>query len=115
MNQIGNYSVTVTAKVTAYPTRYASQQFYINITDPCLTTTLIVPSTALSLMTAVVNIPSVQQVVSTFNDSVSVRFGSGSGDDICGPRTYSISTVPTGTASPMEIGYPWGIWIHASK
>jgi len=60
MNQIGNYSVTVTAKVTAFPTRYASKQFYINITDPCLETTLIVPSTPLLSMTAVVNLPSVQ-------------------------------------------------------
>ena len=57
-NQIGIYSVALKGAVTEEPTKFATTYFTITVTDPCLTTTLIQPTTALSDMTTSVLVAS---------------------------------------------------------
>jgi hypothetical protein len=49
-NQIGTYTVTLTGSITDFPSQSAQTTFIITVTDPCLTTTLIQPSTPLDAM-----------------------------------------------------------------
>ena len=49
-NQIGTYTVTLTGSITDFPSQSAQTTFTITVTDPCLTTTLIQPSTPLDAM-----------------------------------------------------------------
>ena len=51
MNQVGTYTVTITGTVNNYPSQSASSSFTVEITDPCLTTSINVPAAALSSMT----------------------------------------------------------------
>ena len=49
-NQIGTYTVTLKGTITDFPNKFAESTFIINVMDPCITTTLIQPLTALVYM-----------------------------------------------------------------
>lgn len=40
LNQVGTYSVTLTSKLTSYPSQLASQTLTLTVVDPCLSTVL---------------------------------------------------------------------------
>jgi hypothetical protein len=65
------------------------------VQDPCLTTTLIQPTPALSDMTTSVLVATgpVNQQVGVIKDQVSVSRGDTTGTLYCGNRQYSISSV----------------------
>jgi hypothetical protein len=87
--------VTLTGAVTEFPTVLATTTFTITVVDPCLTTTLIQPTTALSDMTTSVLADSgpMNQEVDVIKDQVSVDHGDATGTQYCGARQYSITSV----------------------
>ena len=97
-NQIGTYTVTLTGTVTEVPTKFASTSFTITVTDPCSTTTLIQPTTALTDMSTSVLVAT-GQLVGVFKDQVSVTYGDSTGTQYCGARQYSITSVISATAT----------------
>jgi hypothetical protein len=74
----------------------------INILDPCLKTTIVVPLSKISKMTTSIASELITQQVPIFTDSVSVARGNGNGIDVCGPRLYAISSIPTASASALS-------------
>jgi hypothetical protein len=87
--------VTLTGAVTEFPTVLATTTFTITVVDPCLTTTLIQPTPALSDMTTSVLADSgpINQQVNVIKDQVSVDHGDTTGTQCCGARQYSITSV----------------------
>jgi hypothetical protein len=98
--------VTLVAFVTSFPSQTKTSTLTVTVTDPCLTTTLQVPAplpindmTSVKVLNADGTKLVFTQLVSPFFDSVSVTHGSGT--DVCGARSYSISSqiLSTATAS----------------
>jgi hypothetical protein len=87
--------VTLTGAVTEFPTVLTTTTFTITVVDPCLTTTLIQPTPALSDMTTSVFVASgpVTQNVGIIKDQVSVDHGDSTGTQYCSARQYSITSV----------------------
>ncbi len=86
--------MTLTGAVTEVPTIFATTTFKITIIDPCLTTTLIQPTSVLAAMETSVLIQVspggspyfATQQVGIFKDQVSVANGDASGTQYCGAR-----------------------------
>lgn len=53
-------------------------------------------------MVAMVKIQALQ-TIGVFKDSISNQYGTGSGVDICGGRTYSITTLKTTAAQDLTV------------
>ena len=98
--------MTLVAFITSFPSQTKISTLTVTVTDPCLTTTLQVPSPLpINMMTSVKVLQAdgtqkvITQLVSPFFDSVSVAHGYGSGTDVCGARSYSISSLILTTAT----------------
>jgi hypothetical protein len=88
MAQIGTYSATLTAKLASYTAVVgATKSFSVTLVDPCLTTTLTLPTTI-----AAFSITAFSGVATTitFMPATDSKATSAGVASLCGPRVYTI-------------------------
>jgi hypothetical protein len=98
--------VTLKAIVTSFSSRTITGTLIVTVIDPCLSTTLVAPNPVPLDMTTSVKVQDingnslyVMQTINPFTDTVSVAAPSGTIPNVCGDRTYSISSVILANAS----------------
>jgi len=87
MTKIGTYPVTLSASLTSYPAVTAvTKTFTATLLDPCLTTTLTLPTAMSNFSLAYGNGPYSQ----TFMPATDSKATAAGVSSLCGPRVYSI-------------------------